>query len=231
MAGQVIFARDAQLPDGAVVVVSLSDTSLADAPARELGRAVIENPGQLPVRFRIAYDPAAIDPRNEYSLQARVMAGDSLIYVNDTVHPVLTLGAPKDSDVRVISVDPYDRCPAPLPVQIHAGATDRTDLEGADVRVRLVDVSDPGDPIAVTGSRQAGYSGPFPIEILLPEEGVSISRHRRYELEAEIWISGRLAFHIPRAEWRKVSPAHCPDPDNALVIDVFPVGEFGAEPA
>ena len=229
--GQVAFIRDVPLPDGAVVVVALSDTSLADAPARELGRAVIENPGRLPVRFRIVYDPAAIDPRNEYSLQARIMAGDSLIYVNDTVHPVLTRGAPDDSDIRVVSVDPYDRCPAPLPVLIHAGFADRTDLEGAEFHVRLVDVSDPGDRIIVTESRKAGYSGSFPIEFLLPEDGVSISRHRRYELEAEVWISGRLAFHIPRAEWRKVSPSHCPDPDNPLVIDVFPVGEFGEEPA
>ncbi len=229
--GRVTFVRDVPLPDGAVVVVSLNDTSLADAPARELGRAVIENPGQLPVRFRVAYDPAAIDPRNEYSLQARVMDGDNLIYVNDTVHPVLTRGAPDDSDIRVVSVDPYDRCLAPLPVRIHSGFADRTDLAGAEIHVRLVDVSDPEDRIIVTESRLPGYSGSFPIEFLLPEEGVSISRHHRYELEAEIWISGRLAFHIPREEWRTVRPPHCPDLDNPLVIDVFPVGQIGEEPA
>ena len=229
--GQVKFARDVRLPDGAVVVVSLSDTSLADAPAKELGRAVIDNPGQLPVRFRVAYDPAAINPRNEYSLQARITDGDSLLYVNDTVHPVLTGGAPNNSDVEVVSVDPYDRCVSPLPVRIHAGNGHQADVAGAEIRVRLVDVSDPDDRIIVTEARQAGYSGSFPIEIFLPEEGVAISRHRRYEMEAEIWISGELGYHIPREEWRTVRPAHCPDPDNPLVNDVFPVGLIDDEPA
>jgi putative lipoprotein len=79
VAGEVTFVRDVQLPDGATVVVSLSDVSLADAPAKELGRAVLENPGRLPVRFRVPYDPSAIDPRSEYSLQARIMVGENLI--------------------------------------------------------------------------------------------------------------------------------------------------------
>lgn len=229
--GRVTFVREVQLPEGAVVVVSLSDISLADAAAVELGRTVIENPGQLPVRFRIAYDPAAINPRNEYSLQARITEGGSLLYVNDTVHPVLTRGAPDDSDVRVVSVDPFDRCVAPLPVRLDAGNTHQPDVDDADIRVRLVDVSDPDDRAIVTASRRAGYSGSFPIELFLPEEGVAISRHRRYELEAEIWISGELRYHIPRAEWRTVRPAHCPDADNPLASAVFPVGLIGEEPA
>jgi hypothetical protein len=144
---------------------------------------------------------------------------------------VLTHGAPDNSDIRVVSIDPFDQCLAPLPVRIYAGPTDPTEVSGAEIRVRLVDVSDPGDRIIVTESRQAGFSGSFPVEFLLPEEGVSISRHHRYELEAEIWISGQLAFHIPREEWRKVWPSHCPDRDDPLVIDVFPVGQFGDEPA
>ncbi len=229
--GRVTFVRDVQLPDGAVVVVSLSDISLADAPAVELGRTVIENPGQLPVRFRVAYDSAAINQRNEYSLQARITDGDTLLYVNDTVHPVLTRGAPDNSDVQVVSVDPYDRCVAPLPVRIHTDPADRVVFDDAEIRVRLVDVSDPDDRTIVTESRQAGYSGSFPFEIFLPEEGVAISRHRRYELEAEIWISGELRYHIPREEWRTVRPAHCPDTENPLVNDVFPVGLIGDDPA
>ena len=65
----------------------------------------------------------------------------------------------------------------------------------------------------------------------LPHEGVSISRHSRYELEAEIWIGGELVYHIPNAEWRTVRPSYCPDAENMLVIDVFPVGQFADEAA
>ena len=88
--GEVRFARGVELPEGAVVTVRLLDTSLADAAAVELGRAVIENAERLPVRFRIEFDPDEVADRNEYSLSAQVRRGDDLLYINDTVHTVLT---------------------------------------------------------------------------------------------------------------------------------------------
>ena len=90
------------LPDGAVVAVRLLDVSLADAASTTLGEHVIEGAAQLPISFRIAYDAAAIDERFDYSLQATVHHGGRLLYINDTVHPVLTRGHPLQSDVEVI---------------------------------------------------------------------------------------------------------------------------------
>ena len=226
--GEVRFARDVALPEGAVVTVRLLDTSLADASAVELGRDVIENAGRLPVRFRIEYDRDRISDRAEYTLSADVRDGDDLLYINDTVHPVLTRGASRNSDVVVVSTNPFDTCVEPLPGELHSSFRDEDPPEGAVLHVRLVDVTEPDDPVVVTQT-SLGDLDSFPIAFELPHEGVQISRHHRYELEAEIVVGDEVRYHIPRAEWRRTWLPHCPNADLRLVNDVFPADEFPEE--
>lgn len=95
---------DVQLPDGAVLTVTLADTSIADASWTVISQQIIENPERLPAAFRLEYDPTEIDQRSEYSLSASVDLGDRLLYTNDTVHTVLTRGSPAQSDIEVIAV-------------------------------------------------------------------------------------------------------------------------------
>jgi uncharacterized lipoprotein YbaY len=225
ISGEVRFVREVELPEGAVVTVTLLDVSVADAPSVELGRDVIEGAGSLPVRFRIEYDHDRVSERNDYSLSAEVRQGDDLLYVNDTVHPVLTRGAPRNSDVTVISTSPFDACVEPLPGEIHSGSADADLPDGAVLHIRLIDVTDPGAQVVVTQTSR-GDPGGFPIEFELPFEGVAISRHHRYELEADIVAGGEVLYHIPTAEWRQVWLPHCPNADLRLVNDVFPAGEF-----
>ena len=64
----------------------------------------------------------------------------------------------------------------------------------------------------------------------LPYEGVEISRHHRYELEANIFFDDELQFHIPNPDWKRTVLPYCPDGDDlSIVNDVFPVTEFPAE--
>lgn len=226
--GEVRFAREVALPEGAVVTVRLLDTSLADASAVELGRDVIENADRLPVRFRIEYDRGRISDRAEYTLSADVRHGDDLLYVNDTVHPVLTRGASRNSDVVVVSTNPFDTCVEPLPGELHSSFRDEDPPEGAVLHVRLVDVTEPDEPIVVTQTSMGDLDG-FPITFELPHEGVQISRHHRYELEAEIVAGDEVLYHIPRAEWRRTWLPHCPNADLRLVNDLFPADEFPEE--
>ena len=229
VSGEVRFHRDVDLPDGATVTVLLLDTSLADASAIELGRDVINDAGRLPARFSIQYDPGDVDGRAEITLQARVEVGDDLLYINDTDHPVLTSGNPRNSDVRVISVSEFDRCVEPLPGQIHSSFWDGALPEDAVLEIRLWDVTEPDDRFVVVEASFEDLGG-FPIHFELPHEGVEISRHRRYELEANIWFDGELQFHIPNPDWRRTVLPHCPDGDDLSIInDVFPVSEFPAE--
>ncbi len=221
--GEVRFVRDVALPEGTVVTVRLLDTSLADAPAVEMGRVVIEDVGRLPVRFRIAYDPDQLLEGAEYSLQATVRHGDDLLYVNDTVHPILTRGASRNADVAVVSTNPFDTCVEPLPGEIHSSLAGDPLPAGAVLRVRLVDVTEPEERIVVTETSLSDL-GSFPIPFELPYDGVQISRHHRYDMEAEILVGGEVISHIPAASRRKWLP-HCPDGGLRLVNDIFPVDQ------
>jgi len=229
VSGEVRFHRDVDLPEGATVTVLLLDTSLADASAIELGRDVIENAEQLPIRFSIQYDSSDIDGRAEITLQAEVELGNQLLYINDTVHPVLTRGAPRNSDVQVISVSEFDQCVEPLRGQIHSSFWDGDLPDDAVLEIRLWDVSEPEERFVVV---EVSFKdlGEFPIHFELPHEGVQISRHHRYELEANVRFDGELQFHIPNSEWRRTVLPYCPDGDDlSIVNDVFPVSEFPAE--
>lgn len=229
VSGEVRFHRDVDLPDGATVTVWLLDTTLIDAPAVELGRDVIENAERLPVRFSIEYDRSETDERNEYSLRASVELDNELLYINDTVHTVLTRDAPLNRDVGVISVHPYDRCVEPLPGLIYSSFWNNEPPDDAILRVRLWDVSEPEGRFVVTET-SFGKLGEFPIAYELPYDGVEIGRHRRYEIEADIWFDGELQLHIPaNPEWRRAYLLHCPNDDLQIVHDVFPVSEYPAE--
>ncbi len=226
--GEVRLHRDVDLPDGAKVTVKLLDTSVADASAIELGRDVIENVASLPVRFSIEYNPEEVEGRAEVTLSARVEANGQLLYINDTVHSVITGGNPRNSDVQVISVNEFDQCVEPLSGQIHSAFWDGDLPDDAVLEIRLWDVSELEERFVVV---EAAFRdlGSFPIEFELPYEGVEISRHHRYELEANISFDGELQFHIPNPDWKRTVLPHCPNDDLMIVNEVFPVSEFPAE--
>lgn len=106
VSGVVIHLERRALPPEAVVTVRLQDISRADAPAILLGEQRIALDGrQVPVPFEISYDPAAIDERMSYAVSARIELGDQLLMISDTVHPVITRGAPTtDVEIRVVPV-------------------------------------------------------------------------------------------------------------------------------
>ncbi|HUV92672.1 MAG TPA: YbaY family lipoprotein [Anaerolineales bacterium] len=100
--GTVTYLQRIALPDDAVVEVKLLDVSLADAEAVTISEQTIANPGQVPIPFELLYDPQDIDPRNTYSVQARITngAGD-LIFINTSAFLVLTQGNPFTVEVIV----------------------------------------------------------------------------------------------------------------------------------
>ena len=107
LTGNVVYRQRIALPPDAVVKVSLLDISRADAPAVTLSQQTIPSNGQqVPIPFRLAYTPQAIDARHTYAVRAEIRtAGGSLAWTTDTVHPALTNGAPTDGiDVNVVQV-------------------------------------------------------------------------------------------------------------------------------
>ena len=104
--GTIAYPGSAALPPGAELTVRLEDVSRADAPSVTIAERVIANPGQSPIRFEIGYDPADIDDRFDYSIQATITHGDTLLFINDTVYSVLTWGYPNSVDMVLVSVQP-----------------------------------------------------------------------------------------------------------------------------
>ena len=102
--GTVSYPGSAPLPPGAELTVRLEDVSRADAPSVTIAERVISNPGQSPIPFEIGYDPADIDARFDYSIQATITHGDTLLFINDTVYSVLTWGYPSGVDMVLVSV-------------------------------------------------------------------------------------------------------------------------------
>ena len=93
--GTVTYRNRSALPPTAVIEVNLSDTSLADAPAKVISTQRIEAQGkQVPFAYELPYDPAQINQKNTYAVSARITDGGDLLFISDTTYPVLTRGAP-----------------------------------------------------------------------------------------------------------------------------------------
>ena len=102
LTGVVLYRQRIALPDNAVIVVKLQDTSRADAAATDIATQTIETKGsQVPIPFELTYDAAQINPSLRYTLSVRITVDGRLMWINATSTPVLTNNAPK-TDVTVM---------------------------------------------------------------------------------------------------------------------------------
>lgn len=102
--GTVTYRQRIALPDDAVVHVRLLDVSRADAPSLVLSEQDIETKGrQVPIPFAVHYDPAMIDPRLSYAVDAKILVNGQIRWVNTARVRVLTFGAPKDAVEVVVT--------------------------------------------------------------------------------------------------------------------------------
>lgn len=100
--GIVTFSERIGLTPESRLEMQLLDVSLADAPAKVIATMAADNPGQAPIPFSLAYDPTMIDERHSYSVSAKIFDRDQLIFISDTVHPVITRGADDEVTVRTV---------------------------------------------------------------------------------------------------------------------------------
>jgi putative lipoprotein len=112
--GTVTYKHRFALPPDAIVEVRLQDTSRADAAARTIGHVTVPSDGaQVPIPFRIEFDPAAIDPSHSYAVRANITVGGKLLFTSATMYPVLTRGAGNDATIVVYMILPEQAAPAP----------------------------------------------------------------------------------------------------------------------
>jgi putative lipoprotein len=86
------------IPPATEATVRLVDVSRADAAATVIAETRFKTEGrQVPLPFRLEYDPARIDPRMRYAVSGELRAGGRILFLNTTRHSVLTHGAPSDN--------------------------------------------------------------------------------------------------------------------------------------
>ena len=109
VSGEIVFDEPPELPDDAVIRVTLRDTGLADAPSRVVAQQVLE--GDAPewnrrgrVRFAVPFE--APDERASYTLSVHVDTGHTGRfhkgdYINMQSYPVSAADPPDDMSVVV----------------------------------------------------------------------------------------------------------------------------------
>ena len=113
VSGTVTYRERLALTPGARLEVELRDTSLQDAAAPLVAEQVIENPGQVPIKFKVEYNKDDINSRNTYSVQASIIESDGrLAFINDTAYDVITRGNPGKVDMLLVMVQPPPPDPA-----------------------------------------------------------------------------------------------------------------------
>jgi putative lipoprotein len=82
--------------------VTLNESSRADAPAQFIAETMVPDVTQVPVPFRLQYDPAWVDPKLVYTLTARIERFNQLLFISDQQVRVLTGGASSRAEIVVV---------------------------------------------------------------------------------------------------------------------------------
>jgi len=142
--GTVTYRERMALPPGATVEVELADVSLADAPARTLAQTSVTPRGQVPVAWRIEYDPARIVAGHSYAVQARILHDGRLLFTTMERHAVFGDG-PDRTDIVVRRV--ADEAPSSP-----AGSWAVEDIRGGGVSDGVRTLLDIGADGSVSGT-------------------------------------------------------------------------------
>jgi len=116
VSGTVWIRQKIALPPDAVLTVTLSDASLADAPSKVLSQRAVRTEGkQAPFQFTLPFNPADIQPGARILLSAAITVDGKMLFTTDTVQQVVTTGGTR-RDLTLVPVPS-------MPVPMQSGAT------------------------------------------------------------------------------------------------------------
>jgi copper homeostasis protein (lipoprotein) len=141
--GTATYLTRMALPSGAVFEASVEDVSRADAPAETIGSVKIPDPGNPPIKFSIAVDPARINQSHVYAVRASVRLNDKVMLRTDSFYPVLTRGHGPVVELTLLGVPATGPAPRPSPAALgqlpasFTGDLPCADCEGIRHRLNL----------------------------------------------------------------------------------------------
>ena len=104
VSGTIWIKQRVALPPDAVLTVTLSDASLADAPSKVLAQRAVRTEGkQAPFSFVLPYNPSDVQPNARILLSAAVTINDKLVFITDTVQEAINHGGTK-VDLNLVPV-------------------------------------------------------------------------------------------------------------------------------
>ncbi|NZC83408.1 YbaY family lipoprotein, partial [Escherichia coli] len=104
VSGTINIRQRVALPPDAVLTVTLSDASLADAPAHVLSQKAVRTEGkQAPFNFVLPYNQAQIQPNARILLSAAITVNGQLMFITDTVQTVINQGG-NQADLVLVPV-------------------------------------------------------------------------------------------------------------------------------
>lgn len=99
--GQVSYRERIALPPGAMVTIRLHDVTDSVLIAEQ----GLDDPGQVPITFRVEYDSTLIQPRHTYQLSGEIRVNGELWFQSTDVYEVITGGSPQHVVLGLRSVD------------------------------------------------------------------------------------------------------------------------------
>ena len=101
LTGTITYRERIALPENARVEVQLVDTTDENAPAPLVAERLIDAPGQVPIAFSLAYDPASIRSSHTYGLRVRIRVDEDIWFASPFDVRVLTAGNPTQVELQL----------------------------------------------------------------------------------------------------------------------------------
>jgi uncharacterized lipoprotein YbaY len=99
--GTITYRERIALPSSARVEVQLVDATDQNETSPLIAERLIEQPGQVPIAFSLAYDPATIKASRTYALRVRIRVGEDIWFASPVEVRVLTAGNPSQVEVQL----------------------------------------------------------------------------------------------------------------------------------
>ena len=133
-----------------------------DKNTRKEGGGLFGVQGQVPIPFTLHYDPALIQPNRTYAVTAKLILEGKAVFRSDTIHPVLTRGAPDRVEIPMVRIAAGDVA-SPGPAAAAGSSGEAAALVGPtwvaeDIQGRGV-IDDLQSHITFTAEGQAHGSG------------------------------------------------------------------------
>ncbi|WP_067705282.1 MULTISPECIES: YbaY family lipoprotein [unclassified Erwinia] len=102
VSGSIYIRQRIALPPDAVLTVTLSDATVADAPSKVISQRVVRTDGkQAPFKFILPFNPSDIKPDARILLSAAITVNGKMMFITDSVKQAVNTGGHKQDLVLV----------------------------------------------------------------------------------------------------------------------------------